>query len=480
MPASSFPAVGGYIGSIWAADRSSLAYVNSTLPSLGPQAQLVLAEALAETFRNSRDAIDAFILSQSAVRGFTILNPTLEFPSGLPSATLAYIENRLSALQSFAVFSGMLPPNPSANPPAVLATGDPAVADPFFLEYLAGFSAEAPPVGLTVDTFVASAYAESAAWTAYGVALSGVVSGQAINEINYMAKASSDAAYILSNTNQISSGIDITTAWNQLVALPAIMRYTASDANDPTSIISQQTACMRNLICTVLYNAYALVVSLRSSLPAVVSTVTVRNNDTLMSIAARALGDYTLWQTIAQANSLVPPYIAKTSSPGVAGWGQSLYLPTSSGTPSGITPASYESTYLGTDIWYGPINQDMLPWTGDLQTISSYQNLAFSLGRRLQTTLGNLIYHIDFGSRIPPEIGSVLTTNTTGYLKAYAQSALASDPRVADVLSVTVTVLDNYVITLAGTVLPNGPNSTNYAIPVTANIGPITPGLAVS
>lgn len=477
--ANAFPAVNGYVGSVWSADRAALAYTNTTLSTLGAQAQLVLAESLAATFRNSRDAIDAFILSAAASNGYVILGPTLAIPSGLPSATLAFIQNRITALQLFAIATGKLNPLPSVNPGASLASGNPAVPDPLLLEYLVAFLSETPPTGLTAGNFIAQAEAEAAAWTAYGVALTGLVANNAIDEINYMAAASLDAATILSNTG-VSASANLTTAWNQMVALPAIMRYASSDANDPTSLVAQQTACMRNLICTCLYNTYVLVVNLRQAIPSTVSTVTVRNNDSLMSIAARALGDYTQWQAIANANNLLPPYIAATASPGVAGWGQSIYLPVTQGAQTNVSAASYEATYLGTDIWYGPINQDMQIWTGDLPLIASYQNLAFSLGRRLQTTLGSLIYHSDFGSRIPPEIGNITTSSLLGYLGAYAESALASDPRVNRILSLSVNSSDGYLITIAGTVLPNGPFGTNYTIAVNASVGQIVPGLAVS
>ena len=471
----SFLNVTPYVNSVWNCAYNSLSYANATLSTLSSGAELVLAKALAQTLRNSRDAIDANQLGIAAANGYLVLGPTLAVPCGLPASTLAYIQNRLYALQSFAIALQNLQPAPVATPSNSLSTGNPAMPDPLLLEYMVGFSAEGLPGGISASTFAIYAQNEADAWLAYAAALQGVVSNQAIDEMNYMAAASQTVATAVANVS-ISPNASLVSAWNGMVSLPAIARYASSDATDPTSSGSQQTAVIKNIVGQSLYNTYVLVVNLSQAIPSVVNTVTVRNNDSLMAIAARTLGDYTQWQSIAQANNLIPPYIAPVSAPGVAGWGQNIYLPTSSGTATTVPPAAYEATFLGTDFWYGPINQDMLPWTGDILTISGNQNLAFSLGRRLQTTLGTLLFHSDFGSRIPPEVGGIVTQDTSGQLGAFAESALASDNRVAQVLSVNVTVLASYALNIAGTVLPKGLTG-NYSISVNANLSPIVAGL---
>ena len=478
---NAFPSVTGYVASIWNAAFASLTYANATLSTLGTTTELVLAEALGETLRNGRDSIDANQLGSAASSSFAILGPTLAVSSGLDPITLSFIQNRIQALQTFALALRTLQPVPVATPSAALAAGNPAIADPLLLEYFVGFLSETPPAGLTIANFSAQAQAEADAWTAYAAALIGLVSNQAIDEINYMGAASQEAATAISNVS-LSIFTNLTTAWNQMVALPSLTRYSSSGANDPTSAFAQQAAVIRYLLGECLYQTYVLIVNIRQVVPSVVSTITVRNNDTLMAIAARALGDYTQWQTIAQINNLIPPYIAQVSGPGIAGWGQRIYLPTSSfsattASDTTVTPAAYEATFLGTDFYYGsPINGDMLPWTGDILTISSYQNLAFSLGRRLQTTLGSLLYHNDFGSRIPPEIGNVTTSDTAGHLAAFAQSALASDARVAQVLSATATVLTSWAIVVQGTVLPKGLTG-NAGVEVNATLSPVVAGL---
>ena len=475
-----FYALSGYINDVWENVLASLSYVNTTLSTLSVSAELTLAQAIAQTLRNSRDAIDANQISNAAATAYSILGPTLAISSGLDPVSLALITNRINALRSFALATVSLQPVPVSNPSAVLATGNPSIADPLFLDYLVSFSAETPPAGLIPDTFAYEAQSVADAWSAYATALAGLVSNVAIDQINYMAAASQSVADSVANI-AISPLAGISSAWNSIVALPAILSYLDGNVTNPTSAVSQQAANARYIIGESLYAAYVLVVNLGHSLPTVVNTVTVRNNDSLMAIAARELGDYTQWQAIAQANNLIPPYIGPVALPGIAVWGQLIYLPTTSGgqanSQSNVTPAAYEATFLGTDIWYGPINQDMLPWTGDFLTISGNQNLAFSLGRRLQTTLGTLIFHSNYGSRIPPEIGNVTTQDTAGHLGAYTESALASDPRVAEVLSVNVNVLTSWAINIQGTVLPKGLTGNNYNVNVVAQMNPIVAGL---
>jgi hypothetical protein len=192
------------------------------------------------------------------------------------------------------------------------------------------------------------------------------------------------------------------------------------------------------------------------------SLATVRMGDrTLMTFAARALNDYTKWNAVAQLNALSPPYVSATRTVSTATPGQQLFLPpttTSNQVPTraGGSVVSYINNYLGIDRYLGPINQPMLNWDGDYNYITGYPNLALSLGRRLQTTLGELIYHNLFGSRLPPEIGAIADSNLAELLAQYTTSALLSDPRVNQVVSCTVQLLGNYSAVVNAVVQPNG------------------------
>jgi len=258
-----------------------------------------------------------------------------------------------------------------------------------------------------------------------------------------------------------SASVSASQLWNQLVAMPTLIRAASAIVNDPTSQIAQDAAVIRYVLLKTLSQFIALIVSLRQ---VVVSSQlklgTVRQGDSLMTFAARTLNDYTAWRQIAQINGLQPPYISNTAGPNVAVPGQQLFLPQPN-SPTIVSPqtapiASYINNYLGVDIYLGPLNNPMLPWTGDYQIISGYDNLTLSLGRRMQTTIGSLIYHNLFGSRIPPEIGKIASDNELRLVEQYSISCLLSDPRVNKIVSVQANAGPNYSISVSAVVLPNG------------------------
>jgi phage baseplate assembly protein W len=452
---NAFPAVTGYPASLWTCIRSTMVYASVTLDTLTGQAASSLAMTVADSMRNARDSLDAFQLAAAAGQGYANISLVLAFPLAITARQLALVTARIQALQAFALQVPLLLPTPGV-PSTLLPNGKPSIADPGFLEYLMAFTAEALPSGTTAANLPATAQEEADAWVALANVAAPQVSGATLNEINYMASVAQTVATAILHVT-ISSAADLLTTWNTLVSIPAIMSYSDAGANDPTSAAAQQISVIRLLLGENLAAFNLLDVVLRQQPPQQVQLATVRQNDSLMAMAARELGNFELWYSIAQINNLVPPFIASVRMQGVAIPGDQLYMPTGpvpSGTPQ--TPPQYEQAFLGVDIYYGPINQDMLPWTGDLQTIAGYNNLAFSLGRRLQTPLGSLIYHLNFGSRIPAAIGGVTTSGFVGTLKAYATSAVLTDARVAQVVSVTATVLANYAINLQATALPKG------------------------
>jgi hypothetical protein len=257
----------------------------------------------------------------------------------------------------------------------------------------------------------------------------------------------------------LATNVDLSVAWNTLVAAPTISRAASITYSDPTSMAAQSLAVARYVTLTALQQLNVLLTTLRSQTNTAQPLLAkVRMNDNLMDIANRELGNFEAWRNIATLNGLVPPYIANTRSPGVAIPGDQLYLPAPNGpavTQVG-TPPSYLNNYLGVDLYLGPLNAPMIPWTGDFQVIAGYQNLAFSLGRRMQTSLDSLIYHPDFGSRIPPEVGSITDQSISGVLSAYTVSCLQSDPRVAQITKVDVQIQADTGFEITSTVLPNG------------------------
>lgn len=191
----------------------------------------------------------------------------------------------------------------------------------------------------------------------------------------------------------------------------------------------------------------------------------VQQNDNLMDVAARALGDFEQWQNIAATNNLRPPYTAAAKDAGVAPYGSDLVMPTTGAQVSPVgQPPSYLTNFLGVDLYLGPINQIMLPWRGDFQSIAGYSNLAQALGRRLQTALKSLLYHTDYGSLLPSEAGTVQSQIEAGRIAAFGKSALLADPRVASVISATAQILPNGQVSFQGVVQPRGFGAQSVAV----------------
>ena len=73
------------------------------------------------------------------------------------------------------------------------------------------------------------------------------------------------------------------------------------------------------------------------------------------------------------------------------------------------------------------------------------------------------MYHKNYGSRVPPEVGAVQGLNTLQHIAAYAVAAMQADPRVAQVLNPGITGSPSGVpglVSFAAVVQPIGPTST--------------------
>jgi phage baseplate assembly protein W len=225
----------------------------------------------------------------------------------------------------------------------------------------------------------------------------------------------------------------------------------------PFSFSNQQDMVLKNVMLETMFEIDTLLLILRQPNTHQIRLATVRNNESLMDIAARTLGNFELWTDIVTLNGLIPPYVGPDPLPGIAGWGTKILLPTP-GTalaPVGTLP-SYNINFLGVDLYIGPINGPMPPWNGDFQVITGYPNLAWALGRRLQTVIGALIYHTNYGSRIPPEVGAIQTLASAQNINAYGQSAINSDPRVLSCISSTATIGELGFVIFQAAVQPRG------------------------
>lgn len=473
----------GYPGSLWKTLLSVLSYVQNNLsPNTSASSQQVLVNAIATTFRNGRDCFDANAYASAWNQEYALLLPILSSGVTTDDTTLSYVVNRILALQGATIAVSKLA-SPIFAPVSVLNTGVPVVSNPNLVEFLMEFQYETPPAALLAAlpvnypaAFAAAAQAQAVAWQTLGAALlaQGLTSGSTYDAVQRQAAVSLEAANA-ANTITVSTTSDPTETWNRLISMASLTRIGSVYIANATTQTNQQLNIARFVTCQTLDVFNVLLLKLRQYIPAALRVVTLRNSDTLVSLAARELGNFELWPSIAILNSLSPPYIAPIGSAPIAGLavpGQQLFIPTDAATAATTNQSvttqvpTYENNYLGIDLYLGPMSQaEMLPWTGDFTLISGYNNLQNALLRRLKTTLGSLVFHPQYGSRIPPEVGAVTTAAVSGYLKAYAEAAIVSDPRIYQVTSITATVnTADYGVQITATATPNGSENTSVSV----------------
>jgi phage baseplate assembly protein W len=431
-----------------------------------------LVTACASSLLNTRDSFDAYAYYNAWAQEYALLAEVLTYNLNLDTTTEAYIANRITCFQQAATAVQSIY-SLTIQAPSVMQTGNVTVADPALVEFLMNFSYETIPSDLIAGwpgSLITDAQTEATAWATLlaAVAASNAVAGQVYDAVNRQSRITQDVANTVALLT-ISANSNPTTTWNTLVAMPALTRTAAIYTADPTTTLSQQTSIARYVVCQALDQMNGLALKLRQFIPQQLRVYTVKNNDTLVLIAARELGNFERWPEIATINNLQPPYIGSVGQRPTAGLavpGQQIFLPVNSSNTGNsssnvaTTVPNYETNYLGVDLYLGPLSDaDMLPWTGDFNVQSGYDNLATALGRRIQTTLGSLIFHSDYGSRIPPEVGNVSDATTLSNIEAYAESAIQTDPRVNSVTGVTATSPAYGTIQVSATAIPNG-NST--------------------
>lgn len=484
----------GYSGLIWQAVYSGLVYYQAQLGLTTDAEQAVsLSEAMFQSLLNGVTAINANTLVQTWQSEAVGLQEIQALPLDIDEYDATILNNRTTAYITAAeALLPLLPQGPFPTPPASLGIGQPIVPDLGLLDFYETFEFESPPAGTNPSNLVANAFSVGTAFNDIATQIS-IYQGANITSLydvaTRQALVSNVAAQILASFTSgplgpstgfsqspeflatesnillvtetgifLVAGTDGTLAeWNEIVTLPAMTMDASLIGTAPFSYAAQQNGVIRNVMLTVAAQIALFLLILRNPSLTQINLSTVRVGDSLQNIANRSLGDFEQWTSIAAVNGLQPPWIGPVAASGVAGWGQNLLMPSPGTAPSaaGVIP-SYQNNFLGIDLYIGPINGAMPPWTGDFQTIAGYSNLSWALGRRLQTTLGMLIYHPDFGSRVPPEVGNIQVQTTAMDITTYATSALLTDPRVAAVLGASSSLLPNGLIQFNGNVQPAG------------------------
>jgi phage baseplate assembly protein W len=172
--------------------------------------------------------------------------------------------------------------------------------------------------------------------------------------------------------------------------------------------------------------------------------VSTQRGDSLQLIAARELGDATLWQQLIDYNGLVPPYITDDptqASAGVVLTGATIKVPAPQPV---VTTTTDPAQVFGTDIALK--NGRFSFSSGDFATVSGRDNLKQAVENRLNTERGDLLMHQNYGSLHPRMIGAV-NGPTAGQLVAqYAKAAVKADPRIQAVKSANAVVANDAAV----------------------------------
>lgn len=492
----------GYSGIVWNTVYRTLAYFTDQLSTMLGAAEVdssaiaLLSEGMLSTLLNATQAINADALATAWSEELTNLEGIQALPLVLDATTAQYFNARVGSYGSALPSLIALIPQPPFSAPSVITNGDSVIPATNLLDYFSIFDFETPPPGTpAINTILAQAQEMAVAWQNVANAIS-VLQGAQITQLYDVAVRESTAAnfaasiiadftsgqisFVPSSTEGIGSFIIGTTAiggtadsgpWNSIAALPAMQCVGSIISSAPYIQANQQQSVIRNAMLTFAAEIQLLLLSLRQPILSQTSLTTVLVGETLLDVAARATGDFENWQAIAALNGLVPPYTGPNKLPGIAAWGTQIALPTPGQAPAAIgTIPSYSQNYLGVDLYFGPINGQMPAWTGDFQTIVGYRNLAWALGRRIQTTLGTFLYHSNYGSRIPPQVGNIQTNETAGHIAAFGKSALLADPRVALVTSARAQLQPGQIIEFSANVQPGG---FQQSVPINEVLSPV-------
>jgi hypothetical protein len=484
----------GYPGQVWATCYQALAWFAGELDGGAAPATSVVsaAEVTFATLRNAANAVSAWQTGAALVAESANLRAVQALPISLDSLTETYFNARIAGTEAAASQISALAPTVSPlAATGMLATGLPAVPDPGYLEWCMGFTGETAPAAIGTSGVVACAAQEATSWLNVAQAVQ-ILQGQNLTQAYDTAartyRTSNRVASLLSavsgayqspnpvllsgaigsfaiGSSPVGIGYYISPlTWNAIVALPAILLSAGVLTSAPNTVGNQQAAAIRYALDQNTAQLAQLLLSLRTPSVGAVSTATLGLNDTLMDLAARNGGDFEQWSQIAAINGLQPPYPGPTNQ-AVALSGQQLVLPASGTITSGAAVPSYAANVLGTDWDFGPINGPQPVWTGEIPLITGYRNFARAIGRRLQTPIGTLIYHPTFGSRIPGEVGNIMSQNEASRLAAFGAAAINADPRTGAVLSYRATSNGQpQISTFWALVQPIGPGATSVEV----------------
>jgi hypothetical protein len=488
----------GYPSRVWGTCWQALSWLSGQFAANPSQVALdTPVETVVATLRNGLEAITVWQLGAILLTEAQAFNVLESLPLAIDNVTRNCLNNRAASIAAVArALTGLVPIANPLNVTAPLSSGIPVITSPKFLEWCMTFNGEPSPESAFllagVDTTV----------QAWRNIVNAVFAAQGANPTSTYDTAARQYRCVQVNANILKSlqtAVDLnnniinmqipmldsagnvmtdslnqpmyttsflggaTAAWSTAVALPTILLDATALANNPASTSSQQVSVIRYVLLSQLINLSTLLLSFRSQTVKQPAIAYLRNTESLMDMAARTSGNFENWSDIAALNNIQPPY-PSANNPQLALAGRPLFT-AGVGLPSKTAKQpTYAANVLGTDYDFGPINGPAPPWLGDIPLITGYLNFARSIGRRLQTPLGSLVYHPSYGCGIPPEVGAITSNDEAGKLSAFARSAVAADPRTGSIQLVNTVIKPGFEADVSVALTPIGPGALSVGV----------------
>lgn len=167
--------------------------------------------------------------------------------------------------------------------------------------------------------------------------------------------------------------------------------------------------------------------------------VQTNRGDSLQLIAARELGDASRWAELIAINKLLPPFITDDAAqvvPGVILSGKQILVPAP---VAAVTTTTDPDAVFESDVMMGD-DGSLLTDGFDFVVVSGSPNLKQALKNRINTDLGDLLYHQDYGCDVR-RLQGMVNGPTAALIGANAvKTSVSADPRVARVIGAVAIV----------------------------------------
>jgi hypothetical protein len=171
--------------------------------------------------------------------------------------------------------------------------------------------------------------------------------------------------------------------------------------------------------------------------PNAIRRVQTLRGDTLQDVAARALGDASRWYELIYLNELRYPYLTddpQAERSGVLLTGGEIMVPAL----TAPVAQTIRSDAYGSDTKLAD-DGDLAVEGGDLGAVSGAANMTQAIGVRIDTSPGELTYHLDYGCSLRGFIGEQASPHRLTAL-AMLRRSLKADDRIASVYDASIAI----------------------------------------